>query len=683
MAEFVLEVGCEELPASGIEAAARFLGSTVASKLREARVECSEPVILGTPRRLLVHLAHVAERQADATERKRGPAVAAAFSEEGNPTKALEGFCRGQGVAVEDLENDGQYVWVNKNLVGEPTRSVLGPLVEESLSEIPWSKTMRWGHQRIRFARPVRWLVAILDGKTIPVTWAGVTSGNQSRGHRFEAPDPFAVTSWDQLLSELRNRKVEPDGEVRMARVREGAVAVADGTPDLSDELVYENAYLSEWPEALQGTFDEEYSTLPEPVLITTMAKHERFFPIRDRSGAITNRFVSIRGGGVEADVRKGNEWVLRARFNDARFFYDEDQRFTLDDFLARTSAMTFQESLGSVRQRADRLSSLASLICKELGGDSVQCEWARQAGLYAKADLSSGLVGELDELQGQVGGHYASREGMPAEVAHAIATHYDVQANLGCETPTKRVGAAVTIADQMDKLAGYLGIGKVPTGSSDPAGLRRAVNIVIEMIESQPANVDIHTWCEYACNEYADQAINIDGVGVPDKLLPLLEQRYRSRYEVPADHLEAALGTEAAFTPLGVRFRVEVAGLVAADQALREALSRPMNIVASEEKKGNFVEPLIHYPQYESERAETLELVFKETELVAASHLAAKDAKGWVDSIRKLQSPIHDFFETTMVMADDAKVRQSRLGLMQRISTLLGEGADFTKLAG
>jgi len=682
MAEFILEVGCEELPAHGIEAAAHYLASNLATRLRAERITCDEPEWLGTPRRLLVRVPGVAERQADAIERKRGPGVAAAYDASGAPTKALEGFCRGQGVSVDDLENDGEYVWANKSLVGRETAKVLAELLPGLLDDIPWAKTMRWGSQRVRFARPVRWLVALLDGQVVGFSWAGITSGDQSRGHRFEAPEPFRVTGWEQLIRELRARKVEPDPAVRMERVREGALAVASGQPDLSEALVYENAYLSEWPEALQGEFEAEYLDLPEPVLITTMAKHERFFPVRDDAGHISNRFVSIRGGGVEADVRQGNEWVLRARFNDARFFYLEDARYTLDDFLARTEAMTFQEKLGSVRARADRLGSLAEFICRALG-DHQEAKLAKQAGIYAKADLSSGLVGELDELQGQVGGHYAAREGQTPEVAYAIATHYDPTANLGCDTFAKRIGASVTLADQMDKLAGYLGIGRVPTGSSDPAGLRRAVNIVIDIVASQPRPVRLDGWLVEAANEYGRLGIDLNTEEATKHFWSLLEQRYRSRHDdAPADQLDAALVGDAVFDPHLVRFRLRVAALVAADSALREALSRPINIALAAEKKG--ITPGAHFDPVAAQSEEAVRLSeAAQAAFAKAKEHVGRDAEAWVDAIRPLQAPIHAFFESTMVMVEDAAVRDARLALMFSIADQLSQGADFTKLAG
>lgn len=682
MAEFVLEVGCEELPAHGIEAAARYLASELERRLRSERISCNEPEWLGTPRRLLVRVPEIAERQTDAVERKRGPAVAAAYDHSGAPTKALEGFCRGQGVAIDEVENDGEYVWVNKTRVGCDTAQVLANLLPSLLGDIPWSKTMRWGTQRERFARPVRWLVALLNGQVVGFSWAGVTSGDQSRGHRFEAPEPFRVTGWDQLLSELRARKVEPDPAVRMSRVRDGALAVASGKPDLSDALVYENAYLTEWPEALQGEFDEEFLDLPEPVLITTMAKHERFFPVRDDTGRITNRFVSIRNGGREPDVRQGNEWVLRARFNDARFFYREDSRYTLDDFLARTENMTFQEKLGSVRARADRLASLAEYIGQEIGGEQ-EARLARIAGLYAKADLSSGLVGELDELQGQVGGHYAAREGRPLEVVHAIGTHYDPGANLGCDTCAKRVGAAVTLADQMDKLAGYLGIGRVPTGSSDPAGLRRAVNIVIDLVASQPRPVRLDAWLAQAAKEYEQQGVSLNSEEAKHHLWSLLEQRFRTRYdETPADQLDAALVGDAVFDPHAIDFRIGVASRVAADTALREALSRPINIALAAEKKGITPSAPFDPVAAQSEAAIRLSEAALASFAKAQEHVG-RDAEAWVAAIRPLQQPIHAFFDTTMVMDNDDTVRNARLALMFTIARQLSQGADFTKLAG
>ncbi|HZH98143.1 MAG TPA: glycine--tRNA ligase subunit beta, partial [Fimbriimonadaceae bacterium] len=438
---------------------------------------------LGTPRRLIVHVEGLAERQPDVSKEMRGPSIAAAYDAEGNPTKALEGFCRGQGADPSQVRRDGEYVWVDKVVEGKATAEILATLLPEAIKGLNFEKAMRWGSSRMRFARPIRWLLASLGGEVVPFEIEGVASDLKSRGHRFYAPEEFTARTFDELIDGLIARKVEPDPAERETRIREGATINCSGQPDLTDALVQENVYLTEWPLAIEGSFKPEFLDLPESVLVIAMAKHEKFFPVRDDAARLTNKFISIRNAGEDETVRNGNAWVLNARFNDAKFFFDEDARLKLSDFLEKTSGIVFQEKLGTVRQRADRLAELSAEVMRMTGADEHEIGSAREAGRYAKADLSTGLVGELPALQGLIGGEYAKREGLPEEVCCGIASHYELPRNQRPSSAGQRIGIAVLIADQLDKLAGYLGLGLVPSGSSDPYGLRRAATHVIEAV--------------------------------------------------------------------------------------------------------------------------------------------------------------------------------------------------------
>ena len=685
MQELLFELGCEELPASFVRRAYEQLEREIVARLDEANLGHGASQSLGTPRRLIVQVREIVARQPDQVKEMRGPSVKAAFDANGAPTPALQGFCRGQGVAPDDVRNDGEYVWVSKTIPGRDAREVLAEVLPQSVAALTFDKTMRWGSGRVRFARPIRWMLASLSGEVIPFAFEGVASGLSSRGHRFNAPEPFEAAGFAELLDLLRARDVEPDPAVRERKIREGAMTVATGSVELTDGLVDENVFLTEWPVALEGSFREDFLELPAPVLVTAMAKHERFFPIRDAAGRITNRFVSIRNGGVDEVVRAGNAWVLNARFNDAKFFFDEDKKSNLDEFLAKTEGMMFQEKLGSVRKRADRLARLAESIARSAGAGDEEAGWARQAGLYAKADLTCGLVSELPSLQGVIGAEYARREGMPEPVCTAIAAQYS--------TPREtldRTGTALLLADQLDKLAGYLGVGLAPSGSSDPYGLRRSATILVES-SWIGSGVDLSAAFDAALKGYAEQGIDVDRDGARLAIEALFESRYVALLpEVRHDVLAAAVagGVTAVLDPVGVRFRVGALALCADDEALVQTARRPQNIVEAAIRKGQWAmpdgDPLDSATgKLDSAEGVALETAVRDARPTCMALREAEDAVGLLVQLRGLADPINRFFDATMVMVDDAATRNARLSLLAGCGGLLGLVCDFSKLEG
>ncbi len=693
MPELLLELGCEELPASFVEKATDDLKDKVWGLLDEANVlsPSSKVSSYGTPRRLIVSVSDLIEKQPDEQKEMRGPAIQAAYDKDGNPTKALEGFCRGNGVEVGSVRKDDKYVWVDKVVVGKETNELLQEVLPQAIKSLSFEKTMRWGSARMRFARPIRWILAAFDGKHVPFAIEAVQSTLTSQGHRFYSPELFEAKSLTELVRELRKRNVEPDPEVRRERIRKGAESVSTGTPLLTEALVDENAYLTEWPTPIEGEFKPEFLDLPRPVLITAMAKHEKMFPVQDSSGKLTNRFVFVRNSGQDDTVRIGNQWVLNARFNDARFFYTEDQKRSMDDFLEKTSTIVFQEKLGNVRQRADRLSKLAQRIAEATGGSADEIVLARTAGLYCKADLSTGLVSELPSLQGVIGSEYARREGMLEDVAWAIASHYDLSKNQNINSGGAKTAVRVAMADQLDKLAGYLGLGLEPSGSSDPYGLRRAATILIDaaMMWSKPipSYTDLLT---YAIGLYKEQGVDLD----LDGALSALERVFASRYEamlanVRHDILQASLlesAPEDTCMPRRVRMRIRCLETLAKDTPFVQAATRPLNIIAAARKKEvAFAEenPItaVKPDDLQSETGFALLQALKLREDELRKAVEDERAEDVVSLSRALERPIHDFFEATMVMAEEDNVRFARLTLMNACSKQLLEAGDFSKL--
>ena len=664
MPELVLELGCEELPASFITKALDDWASALETALAEAKLEPTGLRTLATPRRLIVS-AQIIDRQPDETKTVRGPAAQAAYGPDGAPSKALEGFCRGQGVDPSAAFVDGDYVWVKKDVAGRSALEVVAEIAPATIRALTFAKTMRWAHHRTRFARPIRWVVAIVGGEVAPFSLDAVDSGNQSRGHRFNHPEPFTVTSFDQLVDELRKREVEPDASIRIGRISEQAEAVSGGRARLSDDLVIENAYLSEWPTAVLGEFDPRFLRLPEPVLTTVMAKHERFFPVQaPGSTELTNQFVSIRNGGEGSTVAKGNAWVLNCRFADADFFFEEDRKYNLDVFLDRTEGIVFQAKLGTVRERADRLAALARALA--VGSDAEEIAHSEEAGKYAKADLSSGLVSELDELQGVVGGLYGAREGRHADVCHAIATQYDADLNPTTDTAGARIGLRLTLADQLDKLAGYLGLGMVPSGSSDPYGLRRAAGIVLEIALRWPeADLQLDDWLGQAVGLYR---VELDAETALKNAEDVFRQRYATLFpEVPSDWLEAIFAADArlVFAPHRVATRLELLRPLATDVPFLQAAIRPLNITSAAEKKG--IAPVA--------------LDASALDSAEGSALLAVAEGTTKENLAALVPAINAFFDATMVMVEEARVRDARLALLRLVGDRLKEVADFSKI--
>ncbi len=680
MPELLLEIGCEEIPATSVKKAYQDLQAAIVQALIDTGLGSTGSTSLGTPRRLIVSVSGISPRQQDSVKEFRGPSLAAAYAPDGNPTKALEGFCKGQGVEPSQVRNDGEYVWVDKPVPGKSAAEVLAAEIPQALKSLSFDKSMRWADCKVRFVRPVRWILATLDGATVPFEFAGTASGDTSRGHRFTSPGDFQAQTLQGLLSGLAQRGVEPDPEKRRETVTSQATSAAltvQGTPDLDPKLVEENVFITEFPTAHLGSFDPKYLELPSQVLVTAMAKHERFFPVRDQHGQVTNHFVSVRNSGDENTVRAGNEWVLNARFNDARFFFDQDKAKTLEEFRQGTARMLFQEKLGTILERSTRLSGLAKEVALATGADQQEVEWAAQAGLYAKADLAAGLVSELASLQGVVGGIYAKREGFPEAVCQAIESQY-LPANDSAATAKRLV-----IADQLDRLAGFLGIGLVPKGSSDPFALRRAATLLIETYWSWPTRVKgFKPLFQTALAQYQKSGVEISAEAATASLNDLLQTRYESLLDSDQhDVVQAALSASDLTDPQSVRFRVKACRLAAADPAIVQTLSRPVNILAAARKKHEPVPTQTDLAKADSPEGEALYRQVAEVADRFNTAVQSKDAQSALEILRALQKPINGFFDSTMVMAEDPNLRANRLALLLPLEKMVSELGDLTKI--
>lgn len=708
MPEFLLEVGCEELPASFVEKAYSDLQEALCKELTELGLFGGGAQACGTPRRLIVSFPDVKARQEDSTKEQRGPSLQAAFDANGEPTKALLGFCKSQGVEPSDLRCDEQYVWVTKHIAGRPTPEILAEILPRIILGLSFEKSMRWGASRARFARPIRWILAAFDGKAVEFDVEGVHSALISYGHRFYAPDPFEARSLSALESELKNRFVEIRAEARKASIIDQVNKIANGATDGYDDLLDENTFLTEWPTAIVGSFPESYLELPEPVRVTAMAKHERMFPVRGANGELTNQFVFIRNSGEDETVRKGCEWVLGARFNDARFFYEQDQKLTMDDFLDKTEGIVFQAQLGSVRQRADRLANLAAKIAEYTGGTPEAIELARKAGLYAKADLATGLVSELSSLQGVIGGEYGSKS-LEWSVCNAIRHQYAEYGNvwksevfnttfassISTDSQIKSASSvlwSLQLADNLDKLAGYLGLGLAPTGSSDPFGLRRSVTTLINIsVDPLYTGSELHfdELLLLAAQEYVVQGFAIN----PETALNLMSEIFASRYPVLWSSRDTRRPFEAALLrgsvremtcPASVKFRLEALEHFK-DSSELQTVARPINLTNAAKAKGEKfggLEDVSAAGLSSADGSQLLAAVGRvKTEVIEAQKKSDSDALA--DTLKTLLPAINAFFDNTMVMAEDPAERFHRLSLANATAELLLVAGDFTKLEG
>lgn len=686
MPEFLLEVGCEELPASFVERAYSDLAEALSKELEALGVKNSEPIAMGTPRRLIISFPDLKDRQEDSVKEQRGPSLTAAYDANGNATGALLGFCKSQGITPDDLRKDEQYVWVTKQIPGQATSDVLAQILPGIILGLSFEKSMRWGTANVRFARPIRWILAAFDAKVVSFEVIGVPSSLLSCGHRFYAPDTFEARNLNELTNKLRGQFVEPEVVKRREKILAETLAVAGGTPEVSEDLLDENSFLCEWPTAIRGTFPESYLELPEPVLVTAMAKHERMFPVRDDAGKLTNAFVFIRNSGEDATVRRGCEWVLGARFNDAHFFYNQDQKLTLDDFLQKTKDIIFQAQLGTVRQRADRLAKLCrhlAEVLKTTRDDGVssfseeEIGWAEEAGLYAKADLSAGLVSELSSLQGVIGGEYARREGHSEAVANAIASQYKTP-TFAMKNASEGIAGILIMADHLDKLAGYLGLGLEPSGSSDPYGLRKSVTVLIRVAENwEGSRLRFADLMMSAFDLYAGQGFELDKSKAMTSLSAIFKGRYETLFsDYRHDVLAAAIPEDDDVTcPMLVVGRLVKMDRLRKDSDFVQAATRPINIVSAAKKKGENMVIFAgdNFEHFGTQDAKTLWDALQNT-----AGETSEDAYH-----QTLIKAINAYFDNNMIMAEDPMVRFHRLSLASAVAERLLEIGDFTKLEG
>ena len=686
------EIGTEEIPAFDLHRATAQLARLVPDALDAVRIPHGEVAVHTTPRRLVAIVEDVAESTEALEETFRGPSAKIAFDAEGNPTKAAVGFARGKGVdvgALEVREEKGvEYVFATRRVEARDAAELLPEVLEGVIAGIAWPKSCRWGSTSEYFSRPVRWIVAMLDERVVPVRFAGLEAGNLTRGHRFLSPGPHEVPTASALLDVLEGAHVVTSEQARERAIREGVARIEEecgARAELPEKTLLEVVNLCEQPTVLVGAFDEEFLQVPEEIIVDAMLMHQRYFPLYDEDGKLTNRFIVVSNGdpACAATIADGNERVVRARLSDAKFFYEEDLKRPLEAYVERLDEVVFQESLGTMRAKAERITALARHLAADAGLSAADAAVAERAAHLAKADLVTSAVVEFTSVQGVMGSYYAAACGEGDKVACAIADHYRPRF-AGDALPASAAGRIVAMADKLDTICGLIAAGQGPTGSSDPFALRRSALGILSMLldEGLPLRVGLVRAIDAALASYAAQGVAFDAQAVREEVADFFIARakvlLRDEGRAP-DTIDAVLAA-------GVREPVEFASRVRALDAAREGDPDAFADLATAFARANNLRDASLGAEVDegllSEVERALSCAVAQAESRVGSALAADDYPSALAELAGLRKPVDAFFEGVMVMDEDRALRENRLRLLNRFVAVFEGVADFGKMA-
>lgn len=680
--DLLLEIGTEEVPAHVMPGVLAQLKERAEKAFQENRIAFASVRTLGTPRRMALLVKDLAEKQADVTSENRGPSVKIAFDTDGKPTKAAQGFARGQHVAPEDLVEKDGYVYAVVHETGKETAELLKTLLPELICALSFPNNMRWGSLEFKFIRPIRWLVALFDSEVIPFEVANVTSGRVSRGHRFLSQGDFSIAKADDYEQDCEAQYIIVDPEKRKAMIRAQIEAVAKengGRAEITDDLLEEVLYLVEYPTALCGRFEEKYLQLPPEAVITPMRDHQRYFPVKDDAGKLLPLFITVRNGGKEylETVQHGNERVLRARLADAQFFFDEDRKKSLEEHRDKLKTVVFQQGLGTMYEKTERLAQLADFIADEIGADEKAHKHARRAALLSKADLVTGMVTEFTELQGIMGREYAKLDGECDKVAIAIDEHY-MPRFAGDAQPQTTAGRIVSTADKIDTIVGTFHLGKIPTGSQDPFALRRQALGLVHMVIEAKYHLSISRLVAKAMDLYGITEAE-ERAKMQADVAEFLRLRLRNVLEaeqIRYDAADAVLGDVDDIYNVLLRARAVTAftGQKDAAQSM-QAFVRVANIARKSAAE------TIYPERFHIAEEMALYQAYTSTKSAVESLVSGEDFEGAIDALTELAAPIDAFFDNVMVMDKDEAIKDNRLALLRGVDGIIREVADFTKL--
>jgi glycyl-tRNA synthetase beta chain len=688
--DFLVEIGTEELPPKSLFAMAEAFAQEIDKRLTAASLAHGAVEWFATPRRLAVRVRELVAQQPDQEIRRQGPAVAQAFDQSGAPTKAALGFAASCGVPFESLQRGqgpkGEVLLFVGKKQGEATVALLPALIQEALANIPIARRMRWGSGTQEFVRPVHWVVILFGDKVVDTEIFGIRSGNRTRGHRFHAPAPITIdqpTSYGTVLREQGRVIVSP--QERQQVIESGARSLAEslgGEAVISPDLLEEVSALVEWPVPVAGRFDVRFLDLPEEVPVATMQDHQRYFPVRDHNGKLMNHFITIANiQSLNPDkVRDGNERVIRPRLADAAFFWETDLKQKLEERCELLKNVTFQAKLGSLFDKSERVAKVAEKIAQSIVADSTQ---VRRAAQLSKCDLLTNMVGEFPELQGLMGKYYAQHDGEPADVCLALEEQY-LPRFAGDRLPETKVGIALSIADKLDTIAGIFAIGQKPTGTRDPFGLRRAALGVLRTTLERSLNLDVLELVRFA--------VSLQPVAsspeVVDEVWTYILERLRGTHledgsrGVTTEMFDAVVASGSG-SPVDIERRLDALRdflKLPEAQSLASANKRIANILRkSASESGNEVvaDRLVEAAEQELYRR------LQAAEQAVRPILERREYTAALSTLAGMRDPVDRFFDSVMVMAEDAALRSNRLALLSRLRALFLEIVDLSRLPG
>ena len=683
---FLVEIGTEELPPKALRNLAESFAAQLTAELDSAGFAHGEVTWYAAPRRLALKVANLSAAQPDREIEKRGPAIAAAFDASGAPTKAAEGWARGCGITVDQAErlktDKGEWLMYRAQVQGESVQKLLPGMIATALAKLPVPKLMRWGDSDVQFVRPVHTVTLLLGDELIPATILGIESGRTLRGHRFMGEPEFTIDHADQYPEILETRgKVMADYDARKAKIKADAEAAArqiGGNPDLSDSLLEEVTSLVEWPVVLTATFEEKFLAVPAEALVYTMKGDQKYFPVYGNDGKLLPHFIFV--ANVESSdpqqIIAGNEKVVRPRLADAEFFFNTDRKKRLEDNLPRLETVLFQQQLGTLRDKTDRIQALAGWIAAQIGAD---VNMATRAGLLSKCDLMTNMVFEFTDTQGVMGMHYARHDGEAEEVAVALNEQYQPRF-AGDDLPSSPVACALAIADKMDTLAGIFGIGQHPKGDKDPFALRRAALGVLRIIVEKHLPLDLQTLTEEAVRLYGSKLSNEK---VVDEVIDFMLGRFRTWYQEEGhsvDTIQAVLARRPT-RPADFDARMKA---VSHFRTLEDAAT----LAAANKRVSNILAKATE-PLNSSVQASLLK---ENEEIKLATFVTALESKlqPWfaegryqdaLIELAQLREAVDNFFDKVMVNAEDPAVRINRLTLLAKLRQLFLQVADISLL--
>ena len=683
--DILFEIGTEELPSAPLNKALVQFDSLIAEKFVDARIAYDSYTIYSTPRRIAFVMKNVAEKQEDSRHEYKGPAKNVAFDSEGNPTPAARGFARSKGVDVDNLETrdvDGvEYLYAVVEQKGTNTADILPELLGSLITSLDWKRSQRWGSGDERFARPVRWLVALFGNEIVPVRFGHLEAGNKSQGYRYLDNRIVELAHPDEYVAALEKKYVIASKDVRQEIILKGVEkeAAAFGKALINEDVLEEVINLTEWPNVIVGVFDEEFLRVPREILEYAMAKHQRYFAIERADGTLDNHFLVVSNGDdrFNDQIINGHQRVVRARLADAAFFYDEDRKVSLDEWLKKLEHVVFQEKLGTTAEKVVRIEKLAAYLAQTAELSQEETRDALRAAHLAKADLVTNAVIEFTEVQGVMGGYYATAQGENSVVATAISEHY--QPRFAADAiPSTTVGQIVALADKMDTITGIFAAGKAPKGTSDPFALRRSA-IGILQISLKGLSVNLDEFIAQSLDNLEGIAFNREEVevGVKAFFIARIEAMLKD-LGISSEVIAAVLAISNS-VPRDIVARCEaLQAFYAADgevNSLSAAYKRAKNL--SDESVGTDVDASLLTP---------VEKDFVDALLEAREDITASITQGAYAELlaryAQLKEPIDAFFDGVMIMDEDPKIRTNRLALLNVFVGEFTQFADFSALA-